>query len=63
MKYLLSFFATILLSSQMLFAQAPMKKPVKKALVIGIDTYSPPIGSKQAKSTTRPPEAWNDSSS
>ena len=60
MKYLLSFFATILLSSQMLFAQAPMKKPVKKALVIGIDTYSPPIGSKQAKSTTRPPEAWND---
>lgn len=37
-----------------------MKEPVKKALVIGIDTYSPPIGSKQAKSTTRPPEAWND---
>ena len=60
MKSLFIFFATILLSNQILFAQPPATEPVKKALVIGIDTYSPPIGSKQPKSTTRPPEAWND---
>lgn len=56
MKHSLSLLITLLSITSFLLAQ----EPVKKALVIGIDTYSPPKGSKEAKSTTRPPEAWND---
>ncbi|MEO5945245.1 MAG: caspase family protein [Chitinophagaceae bacterium] len=60
MKIFFTGIALIVFTNFSGFAQTQAKDPIKKALVIGIDTYSPPSNSKEAKSTTRPPEAWND---
>ena len=53
MKYLFSIIALTLLSSQILFAQASSKEPIKKALVIGIDKYNPPPGAKISTTSGR----------
>ncbi len=57
LQFLLSF---LLLTGISVEAQTLENNPVKKALVIGIDTYSPPPNTKEAKSATRPPESWNN---